>query len=122
MSKQKYAEANILTFEKLGLPDFVQDEIIVSYKETEIARKCITLLRKRIRSLCTLSKNFDELDYKLTNPVWIPYYEYLAKSLPATREVDMRNAKHLGSLLVVIAIAKSFFRTVEPTYSKLDFV
>lgn len=109
MSKLKYAEANILTFEKLGLPDFVQDQIIVSNKEMEMAQKCILLLRKRIRSLCKLTNNSDELDYKPSNPVWIPYYEYLAKSLPASRGIDMRNAKHVGSLLAVIAIAKSQF-------------
>jgi hypothetical protein len=66
MSKQKYSEANVLTFEKLGLPDFVQDQIIVSNKEMEIARKCMLLLRKRIRSLCTLPNNFEELEYEPT--------------------------------------------------------
>lgn len=109
MSKQKYAEANVLTFEKLGLPDFVQDQIIVSNKEMEIARKCMLPLRKRIRSLCALPDNFEELDLQPSNPIWIPYYEYLAKSLPATRGIDMRSAKHIGSLLAVIAIAKSRF-------------
>jgi hypothetical protein len=109
MSKQKYAVANVLTFEKLGLPDFVQDQIIVSNKEIEMAQKCILLLRERIRRLCRLPHNFEEFNYKPTNPVWIPYYEYLAKSLPATRGIDMRNAKHVGSLLAVIAIAKSMF-------------
>jgi hypothetical protein len=109
MSKQKYAEANVLTFEKLGLPDFVQDQIIVSNKEMEIARKCILLLRKRIRRLCALPDVFEGHDYKPNNPVWIPYYEYLAKSLPATRGTDMRSAKYVGSLLSVIAIAKSNF-------------
>ena len=109
MSKQKYTEANILTFEKLGLPDFVQDQIIVSKKEMEIARKCILLLRKRIKRLCSLPDNFDGLNHKHNNSVWIPYFEYLAKSLPATRGIDMRSAKHIGSLLAVIAIAKSRF-------------
>ena len=107
MSKQKYSEANLLTFEKLGLPDFIQDQIIVSNKEIDMAKKCILLLRKRIRSLCKY--NLDELDYKPSNPVWIPFYEYLAKSLPASRGIDMRNAKHVGSLLTVIAKAKSQF-------------
>jgi hypothetical protein len=109
MSKQKYAEANVLTFEKLGLPDFVQDQIIVSNKEMEIGRKCILLLRKRIKRLCILSDDFDGSGNKPNNPVWIPYYEYLAKSLPATRGIDMRSAKYVGSLLSVIAITKSNF-------------
>jgi hypothetical protein len=39
----------------------------------------------------------------------LPYYYYLAKSLPATRGIDMRSAKHVASLLAVIAIAKSKF-------------
>ena len=39
MSKKKYAEANVLTFQKLGLPDFVQDQIILSKKEMEIAQE-----------------------------------------------------------------------------------
>jgi len=109
MSNQKYAEANILTFEKLGLPDFVQDQIIVSNNEMEIAMKCILLLRKRIRRLCSLPDNIQELNHKPNNSVWIPYFEYLARSLPATRGIDMRNAKHIGSLLAVIAISKSQF-------------
>ena len=107
MSTQKYSEANLLTFKKLGLPDFIQDQIIVSNKEIDMAKKCILLLRKRIRSLCKY--NLDELDCKPSNPVWIPFYEYLAKSLPASRGIDMRNAKHVGSLLAVIAKAKSQF-------------
>jgi hypothetical protein len=109
MSKQKYADANILTFEKLGLPDFVQDQIIVSNKEIEIARKCMLLLRRRNKGLCVSPDDFEGRGNKPNNPVWIPYYEYLAKSLPATRGIDMRSAKYVGSLLSVIAIAKSNF-------------
>lgn len=78
MSKQKYA---VLTFEILGLPDFIQDQIIVSSKEIEIAQKCILLLKKRIKSLCILSHNFEELAYKPVNHLWIPHYEYPSKSL-----------------------------------------
>jgi hypothetical protein len=67
MSKQKYSEANVLTFEKLGLPDFVQDQIIVSNKEIEIARKCVLLLR-RIKKLCVLPDVFDGSGNKPNNP------------------------------------------------------
>jgi hypothetical protein len=43
----------------------------------DVARKCILLLRKRIKKLCILSDDFDVSDNKPNNPVWIPYYEYL---------------------------------------------
>ena len=109
MSKEKYAEANVLTFQKLGLPDFVQDKNILSKKEEEIARKCILLLKKRIKRLCILPDEFVERRYSPKNPVWIPYQDYLGKSLPASRGTDMRSAKYVGSLLSVITIAKSMF-------------
>jgi hypothetical protein len=109
MSKEKYAEASVLTFQRLGLPDFVQDENILSKKEVENARKCLSLLRRRIRGLCILQEEFVEERYSPKNPVWIPYQAYLAKSLPASRGTDMRSAKYVGSLLSVIAIAKSMF-------------
>ena len=109
MSKEKYAEANVLTFQKLGLPDFVQDKNILSKKEQDIARKCILLLKKRIKRLCILPDKCVEQRYSPKNPVWIPYQDYLGKSLPASRGTDMRSAKYVGSLLSVITIAKSIF-------------
>ena len=109
ISKEKYEEVNVLTFQKLGLPDFVQDKNILSKKEEEIARKCILLLKKRIKRLCILPDEFVERRYSPKNPVWIPYQDYLGKSLPASRGTDMRSAKYVGSLLSVITIAKSMF-------------
>lgn len=110
MSKQKYAEANILTFEKLGLPDFVKDQIIVSSKEMEIASKCILLLRMRIKRLCIpQDEAVDAYGYKPSNPVWIPYQEYLGRSFPAMKGTDMRSAKYFASILSVVALTKSNF-------------
>ena len=111
MSKEKYEEANVLTLQKLGLPDFVQDKVIVSSQEIENSQKCILLLRRRTKELCVLPENNTDLGLqsKPKNPVWIPYQEYLGSSLPSNRGVEMRGAKYVASLLGVVAISKSNF-------------
>ncbi len=107
MSEEKYLESNRLTFQKLGLPDFVQQQIIVSDAEIDLARKCILCLKQRISRLCPI--RYIQNEYKPYNPVSIPYHEYLAESLPHHRGSAMRTASQIGSLLDIVTITRSQF-------------
>jgi hypothetical protein len=107
MSEEKYLESNRLTFQKLGLPDFVQQEIIVSDAEVDLSRKCILCLKQRISRLCPIS--YIQSEYKPYNPVLIPYHEYLAESLPHHRGSAMRAAVQIGSLLDIVTLTRSRF-------------
>jgi hypothetical protein len=108
MSKEKYEAANVLTLQKLGLPSYVQEQVIVSKQEIETVRKCILLLKDRIRELVRVPVNGGQ--FEPLNPVLIPYQEYLGRSLPNDKGVEMRAAKYVGSLLQVITIASSPFQ------------
>jgi hypothetical protein len=110
MSQEKYEDANILTFQKLGLPTFVQEQVIVSRKEIEDARKCILFLKRRIDELVHLQPNNNNSQSQPVNPVWIPFQEYVGTSLPNTKGVEMRHARYFGSLLQVVAMANSPFQ------------
>ena len=105
MSSEKYLESNRLTFQKLGLPNFVQQKIIVSDFEVDLARKCVLHLKQQIKSLCPL--RYVSNEFKPLNPVWIPYQEYLSESLPSNKGPTMRTAAHVGSLLNIVALANS---------------
>jgi hypothetical protein len=107
MSKAKYLESNRLTFQKLGLPDFVQQQIIVSDTEVDLARKCILYLKQRISRLCPI--RYVQNEYKPYNPVSIPYHEYLAESLPHHKGSAMRTASQVGSLLDIVTLTRSQF-------------
>jgi hypothetical protein len=105
MSPEKYLESNILTFQRLGLPNFVQQQLIVSDHEVDLARKCILQLKERINSFCPI--RYVSTEFKPLDPVWIPYQQYLGESLPSNKGPTMRTASHVGMLLEIIALAKS---------------
>ena len=48
MSTKKYRAANILNARQLGLPTAIQEILIRSRKEVELARKCILYLKDTI--------------------------------------------------------------------------
>lgn len=104
MSEEKYLESNRLTFQKLGLPDFVQQEIIMSDGEVDLARKCILYLKQRITRLCPI--RYIQNEYKPYNPVSMPYHEYLAESLPHHKGSAMRTASQIGSLLDIVTLTR----------------
>ena len=105
MSPAKYLESNILTFQKSGLPNFVQQKVVVSDSEVDLARKCIQYLKQLIKSACPT--NYVANEFRPHNPVWVPYQQYLAESLPSSKGPSMRTASHIGSLLDIIALTKS---------------
>jgi hypothetical protein len=114
MSEEKYKQANILTVQKGGMPEYVQQQVIVSDDEIMRAQRCMADLSQDIQELCVVPDHGDArvpwTTLKPKNPVCIPYGEYLGPSLPHSKGVEMRDTKHLTSLLHVIAIAKSPFR------------
>jgi hypothetical protein len=110
MSSKKYREATILNAQLIGLPTAMQESLIVSRREMELARKCVLYLREFINKSATIhNTNYSENinDIKYDNPVWIPYAEILGKTLPADKGTEMRINRRLMLLLKIIALAKA---------------
>jgi hypothetical protein len=109
MSPKKYREANILNAQSIGLPTAIQESLIVSRRESELARKCILYLRESITQSVTLYTNCSEdtTDIKYNNPIWIPYFEILGKTLPADKGTEMRINRRILLLLRIITLTKA---------------
>ena len=109
MSPKKYREATILNAQLIGLPTAMQESLIVSRREMELARKCVLYLREFMNKSATVKTNYSENtnDIKYDNPVWIPYAEILGKTLPADKGTEMRINRRLMLLLKIIALAKA---------------
>ena len=97
MIKQKYQDSNILIAQKKGLPSFVQEQLIVSKEDIDLAKDCILILR-------------DELLSNLKDNVWIPFYSILSESLPSEKGSDVRVAGRIFSLLNLITKINSINR------------
>ncbi|MCC2647386.1 MAG: hypothetical protein K0R16_189, partial [Nitrososphaeraceae archaeon] len=107
MSPKKYREATILSAQLIGLPTAMQESLIVSSREMELARKCVLYLREFINQSATVNTNYSENtnDIKYINPVWIPFAEILGKTLPAEKGTEMRINRRLLLLVRIIALA-----------------
>ena len=112
MSPKKYREATILNAQSIGLPTAIQELLIISRREMQLARKCVLYLRKSITQSATVNANCSENinDIKYNNPVWIPYAEILGNTLPAEKGTEMRINRRLLLLLRIIALAKADLR------------
>jgi hypothetical protein len=103
MTSQKYVEGNMLIAQQTGLPKWLQQHLIISEKDIELARKCILYTAQQIRQKS--QKN-------TTTPVaWIPFATTLAKVLPGGKGTDNRYTKRLFSLLTIITLAKAHLRS-----------
>jgi hypothetical protein len=100
MVQEKYLDGNILIAQKMGLPNLLQQSIIVSNSQAELARKCVSYILEQIR----------QRNSKDTNPVWIPYAPILAQILPAEKGPDNRITKRILSFLVIITLARAHLR------------
>ncbi|MGD1836988.1 MAG: hypothetical protein ACPKPY_02885 [Nitrososphaeraceae archaeon] len=98
MIPQKYQQSNQLIAQTKGLPNIIQEQIIISNDEINTTKQCILLLKQKIIEL----KNGNN---KIS--LWIPYYNLLQKILPANKGTDVRYAKKLFSLLNVVPIVKN---------------
>jgi regulator of PEP synthase PpsR (kinase-PPPase family) len=96
MIRQKYEESNLLIAQRKSLPSFIQQQIIVSDTDIELAKKCVLFLIQQLR--------------KNHNQVWIPYGEILGEALKAESGTDSRSAKRVFSFLNVIPLVKAHLR------------
>lgn len=97
MVKQKYLDSNELITQKKGLPNVVQQQVIVSRDEIRLAKDCILLLKDE------LLRNYD-------NNVWIPFQRILSQSLPSEKGTDVLMVNRIFSLLNLITKVNSFMR------------
>jgi hypothetical protein len=103
MIPQKYKESTKLISQKIGKPNLIQQEVIISDIEIENAKKCILLLKQKINEL-KLKNNNGKIS------LWIPYAEILEKELPSNKGTDVRLQKRIFSLLRIVPIIKSNHR------------
>ena len=101
MIPQKYQESNQLIAKTKGLPNIIQEQIIISDDEINATKQCVLFLKQKINDL----KNRNTKNNKIS--LWIPYYDLLQKILPANKGTDVRFAKKLFSLLNVVPIVKN---------------
>ena len=115
MSIEKYQESNFLTAQTMSLPYDIQQKIIVSDEEIELAKKCVLYLKHQIFKLSRGEEEYQEpknnnnsevQSRKKSNPVWIPYGPILGEVLPGEKGTDMRTQQRLFYLLNVIPLAK----------------
>ena len=93
MTKVKYEESTMLIAQRKGLPSVIQDQLIVSKKEIELARHCAEYIKQQIKSTI--------------NDFWLSYQGILGEALKSDRETDVRNNKRIFSFLNIISLVKS---------------
>jgi hypothetical protein len=103
MVPQKYQESNKLIAQTKGLPNLIQQQIIISDEQIENTKNCILAIKHKINELKSKSPN-----RKIS--LWIPYADLLQKELPANKGPDVRYAKKIFSLLNIIPIVKNDLR------------
>jgi hypothetical protein len=108
MNPTKYRESNLLIAQRKGLPSLIQQRIIVSDEEVQLARLCVLRLKQQIQTLLSMSTRHSYNNSN--NPVWIPYTEILAEVLPAEKGTDTRATKRIFSFLQILPLAKAHLR------------
>ena len=63
MIQKKYRESNLLIAQKKGLPNILQQDLVVSNEDIELAKLCIIYIKNQIKELCKCGNN----------AVWIPH-------------------------------------------------
>ena len=97
MIKQKYEESIRLIGQRHGLPSIVQDQLIVSSKDIQLAKDCVIVIKEELQKSCS-------------NGVWIPYSNMLSQSLPSEKGTDVRIANRFFSLLKIVTKINLFNR------------
>ncbi|MGH9973014.1 MAG: hypothetical protein ACRD93_03855, partial [Nitrososphaeraceae archaeon] len=106
INQDKVHDGNVLIAQRKGLPNSIQQQIIVSDKERELAKKAVSFLKKWTRHLYQSHM----LDYQHANAVWIPYNRILADALKSERGTDNRITNRIFSLLNIIPLTKVHHR------------
>lgn len=100
MIPEKYLQSNLLIAQRKGLPDLLQQKLIVSNEEILLAKRCVLYLKQEIQKLSSNKQN----------PLWIPYSQILGEILPSEKGTDTRITKRIFSFLNIIALAKAHLR------------
>jgi hypothetical protein len=100
MVTEKYLQSNILIAQRKGLPELLQQKLIVSNEEIQLAKDCILYLKQEIQKISNNKQN----------AVWIPYSQILGEILPSEKGTDTRVTKRIFSFLNIIALAKAHLR------------
>lgn len=95
MVQQKYLESNILIAQKAGLPKTLQQDIIISDRDIELAKECVIHIEDQMAKF---------------SGVWIPYHKILANALPDEKGTDSRATKRIFSLLHILPLVRSNLR------------
>ncbi len=103
MIQKKYQESNKLISQTKGLPNLIQQQIVISDTEIENTKNCVLAIKEKIKEL-KLNNDHGKIS------LWIPFYDLLQKELPANKGTDVRYAKKIFSLLNIIPIVKSDLR------------
>jgi len=105
MNTLKYQQSNMLIAIKNGLPGCIQQDLVISDEEVELARECYKYVRDEMRQLTSITIASDIK--RESNLIWIPYSDYLAEALPAEKGTDVRMTKRIFAFLNVVTLASS---------------
>ncbi|MER5175169.1 MAG: hypothetical protein ABJB76_05850 [Candidatus Nitrosocosmicus sp.] len=109
MVKQKYEESNMLIAQRKGFPKSIQQQIIISDGDKEIAKTCVLYLKEKIKNsaiLLSSSSTLEQYHFESVS-VWVPYAELLAAALPSDKGTDVRVTKRIFSFLDLLPVIKS---------------
>lgn len=98
MVRQKYYDGNVLIAQRMGLPSLLQQDLIVSDSQVELAKKSARYILGQVKR------------YGNKSPVWIPYSQILGRVLPSEKGTDNRITKRIFSFLVIITLARAHLR------------
>ena len=79
MIPKKYEESNSLTAQRKSLPSFIQQQIIISDRDIDLAKQCLLYLTRQLRDN--------------HNQVWIPYGEILGEALEGRKGNRFKSSK-----------------------------
>lgn len=105
MVPKKYKQSNELLSQTKGLPNSIQQKIIISDERIKITKNCVLTIKDSI-------KKVKEQSNGSKTSVWIPYYKLLQQELPANKGTDVRFAKRVFALLDIVPIVKHNLRSV----------
>jgi hypothetical protein len=101
---EKYRDGNMLIAQQMSLPKSIQNELIRSRRDLELAEKAATYLSDQIRRYSPQDPDAD------TQGVFIPYDGILGAILKGEKGVDNRINKRVFSFLRMIALARAHLR------------
>ena len=103
MIPEKYKQSTKLIAARYGKPNSIQQRIIISDNDIELAKKSILLLKHKIEQIRSKNNNG-----KIS--LWIPYVDLLEAELPSDKGTDVRFQKRVMAFLRTIPVLKHNLR------------